>query len=192
LTWIRRCDSSRLWAELSGSATQGLRLRRVLEFLSRTDRERDPGTRSTEDLASQFSLERRLWGGPSGRVPTTHILKPPTGDWDGHAQNKEQFAAILKGLRTSEDSKSYASRFLVRDGEKELLLSVEKIDWVEAADYYCCLHSGGRCYMLRESISEISERMDSRQFVRYIDLQSLTSIGSRRYIGKGRHRAPFG
>ena len=24
------------------------------------------------------------WGIPSGRTPTTHILKPPTGEWDGH------------------------------------------------------------------------------------------------------------
>lgn len=79
---------------------------------------------------------------------------------------QEQLAAILKGLRTGEDSKPYASRFLVRDGEKEILLSVERIDWVEAAEYYCCLHSGGRSYMFRETISEISERMDPGQFVR--------------------------
>ena len=39
-------------------------------------------------------------------------------------------------------------------------------DWVEAAEYYCCLHSGGRSYMFRETISEISERMDPGQFVR--------------------------
>lgn len=79
---------------------------------------------------------------------------------------QEQLTAVLNGLRTGEDSKSYASRFLVRDGEKEILLSIEKIDWVEAAEYYCCLHSGGRSYMLRETISDLSERMDPRQFVR--------------------------
>jgi len=33
-------------------------------------------------------FERRRWGVPSGRVPTTHILKPPTGEWDGHAENE--------------------------------------------------------------------------------------------------------
>jgi two-component system LytT family response regulator len=79
---------------------------------------------------------------------------------------QEQMTAVLKGLRTGEDSKSYASRFLVRDGEKEILLSVEKIDWVEAAEYYCCLHSGGRSYMLRETISDLSDRMDPGRFVR--------------------------
>ncbi len=79
---------------------------------------------------------------------------------------QEQLTAVLNGLRSGEDSKPYASRFLVRDGEKEILLSVEKIDWVEAAEYYCCLHSGGRRYMLRETISDLSERMDPRRFVR--------------------------
>ena len=56
--------------------------------------------------------------------------------------------------------KSYPSRFLVKDGEKEILLASEKIDWIEAADYYCCLHAGSRSYMLRETISDLSERMD--------------------------------
>jgi two-component system LytT family response regulator len=79
---------------------------------------------------------------------------------------QEQLTAVLNGLRTGEDSKSYASRFLVRDGEKEILLSVEKIDWVEAAEYYCCLHSGGHSYMLRETMSDLTERMDPRRFVR--------------------------
>ena len=27
-------------------------------------------------------------GVPSGRLPTTHILKPPTGEFDGHAENE--------------------------------------------------------------------------------------------------------
>jgi two-component system LytT family response regulator len=79
---------------------------------------------------------------------------------------QEQLTAVLNGLRTGENSRSYASRFLVKDGEKEILLSVEKIDWVEAAEYYCCLHSGGRSYMLRETISDLSARMDPGQFVR--------------------------
>jgi serine/threonine-protein kinase HipA len=34
------------------------------------------------------------WGVPSGRIPTTHILKPPTGAFDGHAEN-EHFCLVL-------------------------------------------------------------------------------------------------
>lgn len=32
--------------------------------------------------------ENGRWGVPSGRTPTTHILKPLTGEFDGHAENE--------------------------------------------------------------------------------------------------------
>lgn len=32
--------------------------------------------------------ENGRWGVPSGRTPTTHILKPPTAEFDGHAENE--------------------------------------------------------------------------------------------------------
>src|SRR3984957_6424702 len=58
---------------------------------------------------------------------------------------QEQLTAMLNRLRNPVDeSKSPPSRFLVKDGEKEILVPVEKIDWIEAADYYTCLHVGGR------------------------------------------------
>jgi two-component system, LytTR family, response regulator len=79
---------------------------------------------------------------------------------------QEQLTAVLNGLRLDEGSKSYPSRFLVKDGEKEILLASDKIDWIEAADYYCCLHAGSRSYMLRETISDLSARMDPRRFIR--------------------------
>jgi hypothetical protein len=34
-----------------------------------------------------------------------------------------------------DQSDSHISRFLVKIGEKEILLPVEKIDWIEAAEY---------------------------------------------------------
>jgi two-component system LytT family response regulator len=80
---------------------------------------------------------------------------------------QEQLTAVLNGLRNStEESKFYSSRFLVKDGEKEILLSVEKIHWIEAADYYSCLHVNGRRYMLRETIGDLSNKLDPKQFVR--------------------------
>jgi len=33
-------------------------------------------------------LKDNKWGIPSGRIPSTHILKPPTGHFDGHAENE--------------------------------------------------------------------------------------------------------
>lgn len=38
------------------------------------------------------------WGVPSGRVPTTHILKPPTADFDGHAENEHFSLELARAL----------------------------------------------------------------------------------------------
>jgi two-component system, LytTR family, response regulator len=94
---------------------------------------------------------------------------------------QEQLIAVLNSLRLGEESKSYASRFLVRDGEKEILLASEKIDWIEAADYYCCLHVGTRSYMVRESIADLSGRLDPRSFVR-IHRSSIVNLDRIREI----------
>jgi serine/threonine-protein kinase HipA len=40
----------------------------------------------------------RRWGIPSGRIPTTHILKPPTGHFDGHAENEHICLVLARGL----------------------------------------------------------------------------------------------
>jgi two-component system LytT family response regulator len=95
---------------------------------------------------------------------------------------QEQLTAVLSGLRdTTEEAKSYSSRFLVKDGKREILVSVEKIDWIEAADYYSCLHVNGRRYMLRESIADLSNKLDPKQFVR-IHRSSIVNLDQIREI----------
>jgi two-component system, LytTR family, response regulator len=99
---------------------------------------------------------------------------------------QEQFTAMLIGLRNSEESRSYPSRFLVKDGEKEILLPVEKVDWIEAANYYCGLHTNGRTYMLRETITDLSNKLDPRQFVR-IHRSSIVNLDRIREIYREGH-----
>lgn len=95
---------------------------------------------------------------------------------------QEQLAAMLNGLRGSaSESKPYATRFFVKDGEKEILVSVGDIDWIEAADYYACLHINGRGYMLRESIGDLSDKLDPRQFIR-IHRSSIVNLDHIREI----------
>jgi serine/threonine-protein kinase HipA len=43
-------------------------------------------------------LQNGRWGVPSGRLPTTHILKPPTGHFDGHAENEHICLMLARGL----------------------------------------------------------------------------------------------
>ena len=67
-------------------------------------------------------LKGNKWGIPSGHIPTTHILKPPTGHFDGHAENEHiclQLAREL-GLPAAETK---VTRF-----EKEIAIVVERYD----------------------------------------------------------------
>jgi serine/threonine-protein kinase HipA len=43
-------------------------------------------------------LQDGKWGVPSGRIPTTHILKPPTDAFDGHAENEHFCLALARAL----------------------------------------------------------------------------------------------
>ena len=43
-------------------------------------------------------LQNDRWGIPSGRIPTTHILKPPTGHFDGHAENEHICLMLARNL----------------------------------------------------------------------------------------------
>jgi two-component system, LytTR family, response regulator len=62
--------------------------------------------------------------------------------------------------------KSYPQRLLVPNGAKEHFVAVNEIDWIEAADYYACLHVGPRSFLLRETVKELASRLDPKRFVR--------------------------
>jgi two-component system LytT family response regulator len=78
-----------------------------------------------------------------------------------------QFVALLDGLRgPAQAHPPYISRLMVRDGVKDVLLQSQSIEWVEAADYYSCLHVKGHTFMLRETVSELCRKLDPATFVR--------------------------
>lgn len=47
-----------------------------------------------------------------------------------------------------------------------MFLDLDEIDWIEAAANYIRVHSGKDCYVVREGITGISERLVPGQFVR--------------------------
>jgi two-component system, LytTR family, response regulator len=95
---------------------------------------------------------------------------------------QKQFSQALAALQTpSRPEKLYQERFIVRDGTRDVILSTCDIEWIEAADYYSCLHVGGRKYMLRETIKNLSEKLDPSTFAR-IHRSAIVKIGQVREI----------
>jgi two-component system LytT family response regulator len=59
-----------------------------------------------------------------------------------------------------------AERLTVKSAGQILFLKPADIDWIEAADYYSCLHIGTRTHLLRRSMSELEKDLDPSAFCR--------------------------
>lgn len=57
-------------------------------------------------------------------------------------------------------------RIMVRNAGRVSFLRVEEIDWVEAADYYACLHAGAKTHLLRRSMTDLERDLEPEQFCR--------------------------
>jgi two-component system LytT family response regulator len=59
-----------------------------------------------------------------------------------------------------------AEYLAVKSAGQVLFLKASEIDWIEAADYYSCLHVGAKSHLLRRSMSELDEELDQTIFCR--------------------------
>jgi two-component system LytT family response regulator len=57
-------------------------------------------------------------------------------------------------------------RLTVRSAGQEVYVRVPDIDWVQAADYYVCLHVGLKSHLLRRSMAELERELDPHIFCR--------------------------
>lgn len=56
--------------------------------------------------------------------------------------------------------------FIVKKLDREFLVKVDDIEWMESAGNYVNLYCGGRIYPLRSTLSVLTERLESRGFSR--------------------------
>ncbi len=59
-----------------------------------------------------------------------------------------------------------SERLVIKNAGHVEFLKISEIDWIEAADYYACLHVGPRTHMLRRSIAELEQDLDPASFCR--------------------------
>jgi serine/threonine-protein kinase HipA len=87
-------------------------------------------------------LQNKRWGIPSGRIPTTHILKPPTGHFDGHSEN-EHFCLMLARKLGLPAAQSKVMRF-----EKEIAIVIERYDRQRNGNKIIRIHQEDICQAL--------------------------------------------
>jgi len=115
--------------------------------------EADPSAWRAPRDAGQFSLAGAQpktallfadghWAVPSGRTPTTHILKPPTGEFDGYAEN-EHFCLRLARRLGMPTASSRVMRF-----EDELAIVIERYDRHRTGKRLWRVHQEDACQAL--------------------------------------------
>lgn len=85
---------------------------------------RDTGQFSLAGAQAKTALffDGERWAIPRGRAPTTHILKPPAAEFDGHAENEHLCLELARGLGLP------VARSAVRRFEGEVAIVVERYD----------------------------------------------------------------
>ena len=114
---------------------------------------KDHGAWRTERDTGQFSLagaqpktallfQNDRWGVPSGRTPTTHILKPPIAGFHGHAEN-EHFCLILASKLGMVVPLSKVRRF-----EEQIAIVVQRYDRISTKEGLRRVHQEDICQAL--------------------------------------------
>jgi two-component system LytT family response regulator len=91
-----------------------------------------------------------------------YLLKPFDDARFGRAlrRAKERLAHHLPSPQRA------VGRLVVRNQGQVLFLNVDDIDWIEAADYYACVHVGSDTHILRRSLSELEKDLGDASFIR--------------------------
>ena len=69
-------------------------------------------------------------------------------------------------IRQRQGASGTVERLIVKSAGRVSFLRTGEIDWIEAADYYACLHVAGKTHLLRRSMSELERDLDPAAFCR--------------------------
>ncbi len=81
----------------------------------------------------------------------------------------ERFEVALRRIKSRVVLRDLARpdrRLFVRSVGKISLVPIDDIDWIEAADYYACLHVGPATHLIRRTIHQLEHELESSTFCR--------------------------
>ena len=73
---------------------------------------------------------------------------------------------ILALLNHLSSDRKYLARLPVRAEDRLLVIDLDDVDWIGAADNYVTLHAGGREYVVRDTMGRLERELDPARFVR--------------------------
>jgi two-component system, LytTR family, response regulator len=69
-------------------------------------------------------------------------------------------------LGKNKDRAPRLERFAIKNAGQLHFVKISEIDWIEAADYYACLHVGPKSHLLRRTLSDLEQDLDPAVFCR--------------------------
>jgi two-component system, LytTR family, response regulator len=70
---------------------------------------------------------------------------------------------LVQSLRSDP---GYVRRLLIQEEERSIFLEVSRIDWIESARNYVCIHSGNRTHVVRSSLESLASKLNPAVFRR--------------------------
>jgi serine/threonine-protein kinase HipA len=137
---------------------------------------RDSGQFSLAGAQPKTALffQNGKWGVPSGRTPTTHILKPPTGEWDGHAEN-EHFCLELASRVGLIAAKTRIDHF-----KDEVAIVIERYDRMLTTHGLVRIHQEDTCQSLGLPPTRKYEADGGPKIMNIVELLAHTRVFQRR------------
>ena len=90
-----------------------------------------------------------------------YLLKP----FD-NARFERALVRVKEKIAQRKNSPSTKEWLAVKSVGQMAFLKISEIDWIEAADYYSCLHVASKTHLLRRSLSELDQELDQAAFCR--------------------------
>lgn len=79
------------------------------------------------------------------------------------AETPRRLDELVAALRAE---KSYVRRLLIQEDGRSLFLDVQRIQWIESARNYACIHAGAQTYIQRSTLEALSAKLDPGLFRR--------------------------
>jgi two-component system LytT family response regulator len=93
---------------------------------------------------------------------------------------------IIGLLETLASPRNYVKRLVVRSSGKTVFVSVEEVDWIEAAENYVELHTGHGNHLLHVTMNTLEKSLDPEKFLR-IHRSIIVNLGRIKTLQSGAH-----
>jgi two-component system, LytTR family, response regulator len=131
-------------------------------------------------FAEALSRVRRAWASETDRDADERIAALLA------ARQGMQNANANAAGAASAPAKAYLTRLPVKDRDRYLLLRIEEITWIEAAQNYVQIHARRGTFLVRSTMGDLEAQLDPSRFAR-IHRSTLVNLDRVREIRPGWH-----